>query len=54
MASYGIFAEDDEEQATPLAIAVCGLVEHDRDEGPNMDDGGGLRPESLVGGFVLV
>jgi hypothetical protein len=30
------------------------LVEDDGDEGLDIDDGGGLRPDGLVGGLVLV
>jgi hypothetical protein len=38
----------------PLAEGVRGLIEHDGDEGTDVDDGGGLCPESFVGGLVLV
>jgi hypothetical protein len=37
-----------------LAVGVHGLIEHDGDEGTDVDDGGGLRPESFVGGLVHV
>jgi hypothetical protein len=49
-----ILAEDCEEQPTPLGVGVRDLVEDDGDEGLHVDDGGGLSPDGLVGGFELV
>jgi hypothetical protein len=38
----------------PLGVGVRGLVEDDEDEGLHVDDGCGLRPESLVSLLVLI
>jgi hypothetical protein len=49
-----MFDEDDDEQVTPLSVVVGGLVELDGDQDTDVDDGGGLCLESLMGGLVLV
>jgi hypothetical protein len=49
-----VLAEDGEEHPTPLGVGVRGFVEDDGDEGLHVDDGGGLSPDGLVGGFKLV
>jgi hypothetical protein len=53
VASQRVLAEDGEEYPTPLGVGVRGLVEDDGDERLHIDDGGGLRPDGFVGGFVL-
>jgi hypothetical protein len=54
VAGEGILAKDGEEHAAPLGVGVCGLIEDDGDEGLDVDDGGGLRPEGLLRLLVLV
>lgn len=54
VAGKGIFAQNDEEHATPLGVVVRSLIEDDRDEGLNVDDGGGLCPDGLMCVLVVV
>jgi hypothetical protein len=54
VAGEGILAEDGEELAAPLGVGVHGLVKDDGDEGLDVDDGSGLRPEGLLCLFILI
>jgi hypothetical protein len=53
MAGEGVLPEHGEEHPTPLGVGVRRLVEDDGDESLDVDNGGGLRPESFVGRLVL-
>jgi hypothetical protein len=50
----GVFAEHGEEHAAPFGVGVGSLVEDDGDQRLDVDDGGGLCPDSLMGGFKIV
>jgi hypothetical protein len=50
----GVFAEHGEEHAAPFGVGVDSLIEDDGDQRLDIDDGGGLCPDSLMGGFKIV
>jgi hypothetical protein len=53
VASQRVLVEDGEEYPAPLGVGVRGLVEDDGDERLHVFDGGGLRPDGFMGGFIL-
>jgi hypothetical protein len=50
----GVLAEHGEEHVAPFGVGVGSLVEDDGDQRLDVDDGGGLCPDSLMGGFEVV
>jgi hypothetical protein len=49
----GVLAEHGEEYAAPFGVGVGSLVEDDGDHRLDVDDGGGLCPDSLMGCFKI-